>query len=430
MPAPRDQSSRCRSRPPATCGSSRISCGVPSAISSPRASTMMRSACANTTSMLCSVNSTRDAALAHQFARSAPSGRCARAAPCRRSARPSAAASARWRARSRVRPLDVAVGEHRAGLVGALGDADLREQRERLVAVHRARRAASMLSNCRRCESSAICTFSRTVIEPKVAAIWKVRPTPSRQIVARLAGRRGLRPSNRIAPGVGRELAVDHVEAGRLAGAVGADQRQQFAAARARSPRRRRPARRRTTCADPLTDSKASPCTAGLARAHRARPRMSQRADARSEHQPRRDALREHQHQQQDRSRRAARASTRSARTIVSCSQVKAAAPTTGPASVCTPPSSTITSPSIERADVQMLRARCVPLENANSAPASAAEQCRRSRSRASARARRRCRWPRRAAANRGRRASRSRTARTGCAAAASTPPPTSASVR
>ena len=32
------------------------------------------------------------------------------------------------------------------------------------------------------CESSAICTFSTTVIEPKVAAIWKVRPTPSRQI--------------------------------------------------------------------------------------------------------------------------------------------------------------------------------------------------------------------------------------------------------
>ena len=28
---------------------------------------------------------------------------------------------------------------------------------------------------------SAICTFSRTVIEAKVAVIWNVRPTPSRQ---------------------------------------------------------------------------------------------------------------------------------------------------------------------------------------------------------------------------------------------------------
>ena len=46
----------------------------------------------------------------------------------------------------------------------------------------RARRAR------RWCESSAICTFSRTVMEPKVAVIWKVRPTPSRQIA------RGARP--------------------------------------------------------------------------------------------------------------------------------------------------------------------------------------------------------------------------------------------
>ena len=29
---------------------------------------------------------------------------------------------------------------------------------------------------------SAICTFSATVIEPKVAATWNVRPTPRRQM--------------------------------------------------------------------------------------------------------------------------------------------------------------------------------------------------------------------------------------------------------
>src|SRR6185436_5856842 len=36
-------------------------------------------------------------------------------------------------------------------------------------------------------------------------------------------------------------------------------------------------------------------------------------------------------------------------RAIVSCSQVKATAPQTGPVSVCTPPSSTMTNPSTER---------------------------------------------------------------------------------
>jgi hypothetical protein len=40
------------------------------------------------------------------------------------------------------------------------------------------------------CESSAICTFSTTVSEAKVSAIWKVRPTPMRQIS------RGLRPTS------------------------------------------------------------------------------------------------------------------------------------------------------------------------------------------------------------------------------------------
>ena len=77
-------------------------------------------------------------------------------------------------------------------------------------------------------DSSAICTFSRTVIEAKVAVIWKVRPTPSRQIA------RGLRPDDVAAlephrAAVGPQLAVQHVEAGALARAVGADQRQQLA---------------------------------------------------------------------------------------------------------------------------------------------------------------------------------------------------------
>ena len=78
------------------------------------------------------------------------------------------------------------------------------------------------------CEISAICTFSTTVIEAKVAAIWKVRPTPSRQI-SRGGRPASSSPSRRIVAGVGRKLAVDHVEAGRLAGAVRADQREKLA---------------------------------------------------------------------------------------------------------------------------------------------------------------------------------------------------------
>jgi hypothetical protein len=67
------------------------------------------------------------------------------------------------------------------------------------------------------CEISAICTFSTTVIEPKVAATWKVRPTPRRQMSR--GGRPAMLRPQRISP-ASAQLAVDHVEAGRLAGAV------------------------------------------------------------------------------------------------------------------------------------------------------------------------------------------------------------------
>jgi hypothetical protein len=58
---------------------------------------------------------------------------------------------------------------------------------------------------------------SSTVMEPKVAVIWKVRPTPSRQIV------RGAipvisRPSSAHRARIGPELPVQHIEAGGLAG--------------------------------------------------------------------------------------------------------------------------------------------------------------------------------------------------------------------
>ena len=83
--------------------------------------------------------------------------------------------------------------------------------------------------------------------------IWKVRPTPSRQIGARPQADdvAAVEPHD---AGVGRELAVQHVEAGALAGAVGTDQRQQLAGVR----RRRR--RRATACTPPNALCSPSTC--------------------------------------------------------------------------------------------------------------------------------------------------------------------------
>ena len=61
-----------------------------------------------------------------------------------------------------------------------------------------------------------------------MAVIWKVRPTPSRQIGARPQAD-DVAAAQPHDAGVGRELAVQHVEAGALARAIGADQRQKLA---------------------------------------------------------------------------------------------------------------------------------------------------------------------------------------------------------
>ena len=61
-------------------------------------------------------------------------------------------------------------------------------------------------------------------------------------------------------------------------------------------------------------------------------------------------------------------------RAIVSCSHVNADAPTTGPASVCTPPSSTMTSASTDLV-TDSASGAMLPLENTNSAPASLANR-------------------------------------------------------
>ena len=175
--------------------------------------------------------------------------------------------------------LQVAVGEHCAGTLGLLQHADPREERVGLLARSCAWRGRPSDQSRRWWESRAICTFSRTVIEAKVAVIWNVRPTPRRQMSRGLRPIR-LRPSNSICPASGRDLAVEHVEAGGLARAVGADQRQQFAGRDAEAH---------------IVHGLHAAVGLGQVRAtaqHRHRADLSRRNPV--------DALREHEHQQQD----------------------------------------------------------------------------------------------------------------------------------
>ena len=93
--------------------------------------------------------------------------------------------------------------------------------------------------------SSATRTLSRTVSDPNASSRWKVRPMPRR--ARRCTGIRVTSRPSRHDPARGRRLQPgDHVEAGGLAGAVGADQAGDGAGARRRRWRGRRRSRRRT----------------------------------------------------------------------------------------------------------------------------------------------------------------------------------------
>ena len=202
--------------------------------------------------------------------------------------------------------------------------------------------------------------------------------------------------------GVRRELAVDEVEAGRLAGAVGSDQRDQLAGGDGE-----RHVVDRAHAAEGLGECR-RPASIGArssACATRRRSRLRERAA---------DAHRKHSTMAGS-ARRAARASIRCARASESASHVNAAAPSSGPNSALRPPSSTMTSASTERG-IASDSGEMLPLENANRPPASPANTPA-SANAAPLRARaRRCRAPRRAAASRARRAARSRTASARCA--------------
>ena len=198
--------------------------------------------------------------------------------------------------------------------------------------------------------------------------------------------------------GVGRELAVQHVEAGGLARAVGADQRQQLAGVDGEGD-----VGDRLHAAERLVQAR-RPAAPRVMRGSRQRASSALRPPTRP--------CGKTQHDQQDHQRRARRARTRCARASASRSQVKIAAPTTGPVSVSTPPSSTITSPSIDCGDRER-RGRDAALGEGEERAGQAGERAGEHEGRPLEARARRCRSPRRAAANRGRRAARSRRART-----------------
>ena len=107
-----------------------------------------------------------------------------------------------------------------------LGEADGVDQLARAVvergAASRSERQKS--NECPRLRCSAMRTFSSTVRCGNTAEIWNERTSPMRAIAA---GREPVisRPLKKIWPRVGRQEVREQVEAGRLAGAVRADQR-------------------------------------------------------------------------------------------------------------------------------------------------------------------------------------------------------------
>src|ERR1700712_1314832 len=152
--------------------------------------------------------------------------------------------------------------------------------------------------------------------------------------------------------GVWPELAVDHVEAGGLAGAVRPQQRQQLAGGQVK-----RDIGYRGHAAVGLLQisylEQAHHCTSSLSKRLRMKPTMPCGKVSTSSRMMPPNSARQYS---------VSRASR-------PCSQVKTTPPTSGPVSVCTPPSSTMTRPSTER-PTEMVSGEMLPLEKANSAPA------------------------------------------------------------
>src|SRR5262249_32129628 len=146
---------------------------------------------------------------------------------------------------------------------------------------------------------------------------------------------------------IGHELPVDHVEAGRLAGAVGTDQRQELAVAQLK--------------ADVLDGVHAAECLGQVAHGEDAHADFL-RAESRLPSATTGSRIRG----------RPKRRQNAVWRMMLSCSPVKTAAPTIGPVKVWMPPSSTMTMASIER-DTHATSGEIVPLAKANTPPATPA---------------------------------------------------------
>src|SRR5690606_27082882 len=256
----------------------------------------------------------------------------------------------------KLEPLQVAVGEHRARpsgvlphpngreeFIGALdelraGDppgiaqaAMMREQRHLDVLAHRHR------------------TEGRGDLE---GAPDTEPPDPSWRHADRIPAQ------NADGADIGRQLAHQHVEAGRLAGPVRPDQRDDLAG--------------RHFQADVVDrdDAAEGPAQAG---------HLEQRLPARHAHRPSSTGIRRARiapAMPAGNSRTSSRMTPPSkarqywvSRASESCSQVKAAAPTIGPVTACTPPSRTITSASTER-PIDRTSGEMLPLENAYKEPA------------------------------------------------------------
>ncbi len=221
----------CRGRPRRRAGRCWISSGPPSAIFSPRSSTVIRSDDPHDHAHVVLDEQDRELLLvAHPVDEvderaPTPAGSCPPSA--RRAAAPSAAAPARGRPRA-------GAGRRRRGCARTrrrdLADADELEQLARELAAPRAPRgaAAAAAAPCRgcptrMCECIATMTFSSAVIRSNSRMFWNVRASPSAAILC------GGRPvTSRVAeahPPDGRLVqAGEHVEERGLAGAVGADQ--------------------------------------------------------------------------------------------------------------------------------------------------------------------------------------------------------------
>ena len=180
-------------------------------------------------------------------------------------------------------PLDVAISELAARPVGGVAHADLRRANRARARDAVARRGCQRPRSRRACESSAICTFSATVIEPKVAATWKVRPTPSRQISRGAALRcRCRRAGFRRASGASWPLIM--LKQVDLPAPFGPIMREEFAGAQSRS------STSSTACTPPKD----------LRQPVDRRARSSAASCARALREGAGDALRESEHQQQD----------------------------------------------------------------------------------------------------------------------------------